>query len=75
MKEGDGERGGTLRDVGIIRILTLFGLDQDVGVDAALWREADAQSVCYGSPDLLEGVTAVGEKRPPVFRQYEGYQG
>ena len=40
---------------------------QDVGLEQALWREADAQAQCYGSGDLREGVTAVQEKRRPKF--------
>ena len=44
---------------------------QDEGLEAALWREADAQAQCYASADLLEGVNAVAEKRKPNFVQYE----
>ena len=40
---------------------------QDVGLDQALQREADAQAQCYASADYLEGVTAVIEKRKPLF--------
>eukprot|EP00939_MAST-03C_sp_MAST-3C-sp1_P005094 g5094.t1 len=40
---------------------------QSRGLEDALWREADAQSQCYNSADMEEGVTAVVEKRPPVF--------
>lgn len=48
-------------------------LKQDEGLDKALWREADAQSYCYASKDLGEGVDAVAGKRPPSFSQYEHY--
>jgi len=44
---------------------------QEAGLEAALWREADAQAQCYASADLLEGVNAVAEKRRPNFTQYE----
>ena len=39
----------------------------DVGLDAALWREADAQAQCYASKDVVEGVAAVREKRAACF--------
>ena len=32
--------------------------NEGLGLEAALWREADAQAQCYASPDLLEGVNA-----------------
>ncbi len=37
-------------------------------LDAALAREAAAQSIDYGTADLLEGITAAREKRAPRFR-------
>ena len=40
---------------------------QEEGLDAAFRREATAQSVCYPTADLAEGVSAVKEKRTPVF--------
>jgi len=46
---------------------------QDRGLDAALWREADAQSYGYSTPDCLEGIEAVAAKRPPRFTMYESY--
>jgi enoyl-CoA hydratase/carnithine racemase len=49
-------------------------LQADADLDAALAREADAQSYCYSGPDLLEGVEAVAAKRAPVWRQYESYE-
>mmetsp|Transcript_143933 Transcript_143933/g.358848 ORF Transcript_143933/g.358848 Transcript_143933/m.358848 type:complete len:304 (-) Transcript_143933:239-1150(-) len=47
---------------------------QDVGLDQALQREADAQAQCYASADYSEGVEAVAEKRKPVFSQFEHYR-
>lgn len=46
---------------------------QDEGLEKALWREADAQSFCYGTADCLEGIEAVEQKRKPKFQQYEAY--
>jgi len=46
---------------------------QDQGLEAALWREADAQAHCYASADLLEGLNALREKRPPQFGCYEQF--
>ena len=43
------------------------------GLEAALWREADAQAHCYASDDLLEGVRALREKRKPQFGCYEQF--
>ena len=40
---------------------------QEEGLDAAFRREATAQSVCYPTADLAEGVMAVKEKRTPIF--------
>lgn len=40
---------------------------QDKGLEAAFEREALAQSVCYPTEDLAEGVQAVKEKRKPIF--------
>jgi len=48
-------------------------MKQDVGLEAALWREADAQSYGYSTPDCLEGIAAVAEKRQPRFAMYETY--
>jgi len=47
---------------------------QDVGLEQALQREADAQAQCYASKDYAEGVEAVAEKRKPRFVQYEHYR-
>lgn len=48
-------------------------MKQEEGLDKALWREADCQSYGYGTPDCYEGISAVEEKRKPVFAQYESY--
>jgi len=40
---------------------------QDEGLESAFQREATAQSICYPTRDLAEGVTAIKEKRSPVF--------
>ena len=40
---------------------------QDVGLDRALLREADAQAQCYGGADMGEGIAAVAAKRKPVW--------
>jgi len=49
-------------------------LKQDVGLEQALWREADAQAQCYASSDLGEGVEAVAAKRRAVFGSFEHYR-
>jgi len=46
---------------------------QGQGLELALWREADAQSYGYSTPDCIEGINAVAEKRKPVFQMYESY--
>ena len=46
---------------------------QDQGLEAALWREADAQAHGYGTADVAEGIEAVANKRKPKFRLYESY--
>ena len=46
---------------------------QDVGLEQALWREADGQALGYSTPDCAEGIEAVAEKRAPRFVQYESY--
>lgn len=47
---------------------------QDVGLEQALQREADAQAQCYASGDYADGVEAIAEKRAPVFTQFEHYR-
>jgi len=46
---------------------------QDDGLEKALWREADAQSQCYNTDDLKDGIEAVAEKRAPRFTLFEGH--
>jgi enoyl-CoA hydratase/carnithine racemase len=46
---------------------------QNEGLEAALRREADAQSYCYSTEDMLEGIAAVEQKRKPNFVMYETY--
>lgn len=43
-------------------------LASEAELERALWREADAQAHSYASEDLLEGIAALREKRPPRFR-------
>merc|ERR1712013_471068 len=40
---------------------------QNIGLEEAYRVEATAQSICYPTKDLAEGVTALKEKRSPVF--------
>jgi len=40
---------------------------QEQGLEAAFEREATAQSICYPTRDLAEGVAAIKEKRTPEF--------
>jgi len=42
-------------------------MKQDIGLDQALQREADAQAQTYASKDYLEGLKAIAEKRKPIF--------
>jgi enoyl-CoA hydratase/carnithine racemase len=46
-------------------------MQQDEGLEKALWREADAQSQVYNSKDYTEGLDALVEKRKPVFGDFE----
>lgn len=48
-------------------LLTLRTQADAAGLEAALWREADAQAQCYATRDLAEGVEAVAAKRKPSF--------
>lgn len=38
-----------------------------LGLEKALQREADSQSLCYAHKDLAEGLEAVKSKRQPKF--------
>lgn len=40
---------------------------QDVGLQSSLQREADGQAHSYASPDILEGIQAVRDKRPAKY--------
>lgn len=40
---------------------------QDIGLQAALQREASAQAICYATKDYVEGIEAIKAKRPPAF--------
>eukprot|EP00931_Biecheleriopsis_adriatica_P122014 TRINITY_DN97041_c0_g1_i1.p1 TRINITY_DN97041_c0_g1~~TRINITY_DN97041_c0_g1_i1.p1 ORF type:complete len:279 (-),score=68.50 TRINITY_DN97041_c0_g1_i1:75-911(-) len=46
---------------------------QEEGLEAALWREADAQAHCYNTPDMKEGLKASAERRAPRFEMNESY--
>ncbi|CAE7686369.1 unnamed protein product [Symbiodinium sp. KB8] len=48
-------------------------LGTEDGLERALWREADAQAQSYATADLVEGVSAIEQKRRPNFTQREGY--
>jgi enoyl-CoA hydratase len=48
------------------QLKTTLAADPD-DLDDALEREASAQAVNYGSDDLVEGLAAGRERRPPVF--------
>lgn len=48
-------------------------MKQDVGLEQALWREADAQSYSYNSSDMQEGVDALIGRRPAEFKLFEDY--
>eukprot|EP00545_Synedropsis_sp_CCMP1620_P011615 CAMPEP_0119010228 /NCGR_PEP_ID=MMETSP1176-20130426/4877_1 /TAXON_ID=265551 /ORGANISM="Synedropsis recta cf, Strain CCMP1620" /LENGTH=358 /DNA_ID=CAMNT_0006962855 /DNA_START=122 /DNA_END=1198 /DNA_ORIENTATION=- len=50
-------------------VQTLRG-QQDVGLQAALLREAYAQATCYARNDWGAGLDAVEERRDPVFDSY-----
>mmetsp|Transcript_10775 Transcript_10775/g.19030 ORF Transcript_10775/g.19030 Transcript_10775/m.19030 type:complete len:297 (+) Transcript_10775:121-1011(+) len=49
-------------------------LAQDLNLDRALWREADAQAQCYVTDDLKNGIESVAAKRKPEFSQWEPLQ-
>ena len=56
-----------------VRSLRLLQDSACGGLDRALYREADAQAQTYPTDDLIEGVRALEEKRPPLFTNYDSY--
>jgi len=40
---------------------------QNINLEESMRREAEAQAVCYPTQDLKEGVTALQDKRKPIF--------
>lgn len=46
---------------------------QEDGLDAALWREAEAQADSYASADYDRGLTALLKRTPAKFGQFEQY--
>ena len=48
-------------------------LQQDEGLDRALWREADSQAPSYASQDLADGVQALMNREKVQFRNSEHY--
>lgn len=59
--------------VAVRKLLMTLRVRQDEGLDRALQREALAQALCYARDDWGEGVTAVAEKRSPVFEPYHNH--
>ena len=49
-------------------------MQQDEGLDRALWREADAQALVYNSTDYSEGLDGLEQKRTPVFSNFESLE-
>lgn len=57
-----------------VRSLTrTLRMQNDVGLEHALRREADSQAASYASSDMKEGLAAFRERRPPRFIQSERY--
>lgn len=48
-------------------LIRTMRLQQDADLASALNREADCQAHNYASADILEGITAIQERRAPVF--------
>ena len=46
-------------------------MQQDEGLDRALWREADAQAQVYNSTDFSEGLDGLVQKKAPLFTDFE----
>ena len=53
--------------VSVMTLVQTLRRRQELGLDEAYKTEATAQSVCYPTSDLAEGVRALQEKRSPVF--------
>lgn len=61
---------GDISSSGPVAVRTLVNTlrsRQNVGLEEAYKTEATAQSVCYPTMDLAEGVRALQEKRKPIF--------
>ena len=57
------------RNAPVAQMFAKQGLDASFSssMAEALSREANAQVVCLGSADVVEGITAFVEKRDPTF--------
>ena len=65
------ELAGQICEAGPVSVRTLVQTlrrRQEAGLEDAFTTEATAQSVCYPTSDLAEGVRALQEKRSPTFR-------
>ena len=52
----------------VVRALTkTLRTRNDQGLDQALLNEANGQAASYAAPDILEGLSAIKEKRDPRF--------
>ncbi|CAE8708393.1 unnamed protein product, partial [Polarella glacialis] len=67
------ERMAAQAPVAVRSLVRSLRMKQDQGLEAALWREADAQAHCYNTPDMREGLKASAERRAPRFEMYESY--
>mmetsp|Transcript_17185 Transcript_17185/g.43702 ORF Transcript_17185/g.43702 Transcript_17185/m.43702 type:complete len:98 (+) Transcript_17185:586-879(+) len=56
--------------VAVRATLRSLRIQQDEGLEAALRREADAQSQGYARSDFPEGLAATKERRKPDFGPY-----
>ncbi|KAI9335242.1 enoyl-CoA hydratase [Obelidium mucronatum] len=55
---------------GVVKTLRNGFQAQSGGMEAALWREADTQAICYKSADMTEGLDAISEGRDPLFPHF-----
>lgn len=55
-------------------VLRTLRAQQEVGLAAALLREADSQATSFATKDYAEGLQAIAEKRDPVFAPFESYE-